>query len=197
MPGGEPLLPFVSGWDDDSTGIEEDPNPRENPEKEILLAAENGELEVVRNIIMNNRECIHVKDGDGYTPLHRACYNDHVEIVDILLEHGADIHARTKDQWQPLHSACMWNNTKCVAKLLEHGADVNATSEGGQTPLHLAAGNSESIATLALLLTHPLLKPDIRNKSDETAAQIARRSNPNYWIFESVEPCLNVFTHDG
>lgn len=193
----EPILPFVSGWDDDTTGIEEDPDPRSTPEKEILWAAENGELEVIRNLVSTSPDLVHSKDKDGYTPLHRACYNNHVDIADFLLQHGANIHAQTNDLWQPLHSACMWNNAECVAKLLEHGADINATSEGGQTPLHLAAGNSESNKTLSLLLTHPLLKPGGVNKSNDTAYQLALRNNPNYWIFESVEPCFNVFTHDA
>lgn len=75
---------------------------------------------------------VHSRDDDGYTPLHRACYNNNTEMVDLLLSYDADIAAKTEFQWQPLHSACQWNNYKCAAKLLQHGADVNAKSNGGE-----------------------------------------------------------------
>lgn len=128
----------VSGWDDDAEGIEEERNPVESPAKEILWASENGKLSVVERLILGDPTLIHAKDKDGYTPLHRACYNGHDHIVDFLLRHGANISAETEDGWQPLHSACKWNNARCVAKLLEHGADPNAASKGdASTPSSL------------------------------------------------------------
>nr|CAD7579711.1 unnamed protein product [Timema californicum] len=149
----ENLFGQVSGWDDDTEGIEEETNPKESPEKEILWAAENGDLDSLRRLLSSDAQLVHVTDKDGYTPLHRACYNDHIEAVDLanalvvlsltaedgeievrislLLQHEADVSARTEDHWQPLHSACRWNNHRSAAKLLAHGADINAASKGG------------------------------------------------------------------
>lgn len=70
-------------------------------------------------------------DSDGYTPLHRACYNNFFDIVCLLIKNGANINALTGMKWTPLHSACKWNNYRCVELLLDHGADPNALSEGG------------------------------------------------------------------
>ncbi|KAJ9584049.1 hypothetical protein L9F63_021606 [Diploptera punctata] len=120
----------VSGWDDDAQGIDDDRNPCDSPQREILTAAENGDLAQIANLISSDPTVLHALDKDGYTPLHRACYNNHEVVVDLLLKHGANISAETEDGWQPLHSACKWNNTQCAAKLLEHGADPNATSKG-------------------------------------------------------------------
>lgn len=78
-----------------------------------------------------NPDLINAKDNDKYTPLHRACYSNHVEIVKYLLQKGADVAAKTEMQWQPLHSCCQWNHVKCASVLLQNGADVNAPSEGG------------------------------------------------------------------
>jgi ankyrin repeat protein len=55
----------------------------ESPAKDILWASENGELSVVERLILCDPMLIHVRDKDGYTPLHRACYNDHEHIVDV------------------------------------------------------------------------------------------------------------------
>lgn len=71
-------------------------------------------------------------DNDGYTPLHRACYGNFIDIVDYLLAKGADISHKTQLQWQPLHSCCHWNSKDCAIRLIQHGADVNATSEGSK-----------------------------------------------------------------
>lgn len=57
----------------------------ENPAKEILWAAEHGEIGVVERLIEQNSSVVTVRDKDGYTPLHRACYNNHVEIVDVSI----------------------------------------------------------------------------------------------------------------
>lgn len=51
--------------------------------KEILWAAENGEVGTIMKLIQENTSIVHVRDMDGYTPLHRACYNNHVDAVEV------------------------------------------------------------------------------------------------------------------
>ncbi|XP_014286618.1 ankyrin repeat domain-containing protein 49 [Halyomorpha halys] len=180
----------VSGWENDNDGIEEEQNPHESPDKELLWAAENGHLDVVENLLEKDITLLHVTDKDGYTPLHRACYNNHPEIVKYLLQEGAKHDASTVDNWQPLHSACKWNNIECAALLLSHGADINASSKGGVTPLHLAANHSKSDQLLKLFLSHPELIHDGLDSAGDTAYDIARRSGPNVILFEAVEACF-------
>jgi ankyrin repeat protein len=45
---------------------------------------------------------VNVQDNYGYMPLHEAARNEHLDIVKILLEKGADINARNKDDQTPL-----------------------------------------------------------------------------------------------
>lgn len=85
----------------------------------------------MKSLLENDASLITATDEDGYTALHRACYNNHTDIVDFLLSHGADVAARTQMQWQPLHSCCQWNHKECAVRLIQHGADINAVSEGG------------------------------------------------------------------
>ncbi|GLV33797.1 Ankrd49 [Carabus blaptoides fortunei] len=174
----------VSGWDDDLNDIQEEKDPHETPDKEILWAAEKEKIELAKKLLESNPSLVHSRDEDGYTPLHRACYNNNTEFVDLLLSYDADIAAKTEFQWQPLHSACQWNNYRCVVKLLQHGADVNAKSNGGQTPLHIAASHGASYETVQLLLSHPYIQPQILNSNNETAYDIAKRSSKYYRIFD-------------
>ncbi|KAK4873106.1 hypothetical protein RN001_015135 [Aquatica leii] len=182
---------LVSGWDDDLNDYEEEKQPHETPQKEILWAAENGKLDVVKQLIESDPTLTGVVDSDGYTPLHRACYSNHCDVVSYLLENGANVSAKTLMQWQPLHSACQWNNVNCALRLIQYGADVNAVTEGGQTPLHIAASHGTSYDTVQLLLIQPYIRPDLKNNSNETAYDIAKRSSKYYNIFDMTMPALN------
>ena len=164
----------------------------ETPEKEILWAAAQGEKYIVTNLLQSNAELVHTKDRDGYTPLHRACYENHSDIAEILLKNGANVAALTNEYWQPLHSASKWNSSSCVSLLLDWGADVNAVTRGGLTPLHLAASNSTAYETLLLLLNHPLIDATIVNSNGETAFEISQRCGPYSEMFDIVHPAVNV-----
>lgn len=88
-------------------------------------------MELVLELIENDPDLINYTDEDGYTALHRACYEDNLEIAKVLISHGANVDARSGESWTPLHSASNWNAFRCVRLLLENGANVNATTVGG------------------------------------------------------------------
>ena len=56
--------------------------------KEILNAAENGDLGRMQRLLTKNPHLLECMDKDGYTPLHRACYGNHVEIVEVRILHS-------------------------------------------------------------------------------------------------------------
>lgn len=58
----------------------------ETPEKEILWAAENGDIQRVSELLASNCNLTQVTDKDGYTPLHRAAYNNHIQVVNVIRE---------------------------------------------------------------------------------------------------------------
>ncbi|NXL72760.1 ANR49 protein, partial [Leptocoma aspasia] len=163
-----------------------------NPEKLLLWAAENNRLSTVKRLLMEKLAPVNARDEDQYTPLHRAAYSGHLDVAHELVAQGADVHAQTVDGWTPLHSACKWNNTGVAAFLLQQGADINAQTNGLLTPLHIAAGNKNSRETLELLLMNRYVKPDLKNNLDETALDIARRTDIYHYLFEIVEDCINA-----
>ncbi|CAO1337263.1 unnamed protein product [Diamesa serratosioi] len=187
---------FVSGWDDQDNdiGIEEDNNPHATMESEILWAATEGKNDIVEEILIKNQTLVNCKDRDGYTPLHKACYNDNYELAQLLLKYKADPDARTEYQWTSLHSACKWNNSKLVALLLQHGANINALSEGEQTPLHIATTVSNCRDTLVTLFMDPNIDPTLKNNSQEIAYKIAKRSGLSDRVFEMVHSAYSIET---
>lgn len=166
----------------------------ETPQKEILWATNEGEIGIVEQILAKDITCKDAVDEDGYSPLHRACYNNNVEITKILLKYGANVDARTEYLWTPLHSAVKWSSAECAALLLQYGADVNAQSQGQQTPLHIAATVSSCRETAMTLMMDEHCNANALNNSNETAADIARRTGLTYPVFEMGHSAYTVET---
>lgn len=110
------------------------------------------------------------------------------------MKYKANPNAKTELGWTPLHSACKWSNADCAALLLQHGADINAKSDGLQTPLHVAATVSNCRNTATVLLMHPDIDSDALNNSDETAADIAKRTGLTFPIFEMGHSAYRIET---
>jgi len=85
------------------------------------------------------------------TALHVASRNGHTEIVEMLLEEGADVNAKTKEGITALNRASEKGHTKTVARLLEKGADVNAKDSDGWTALMWASRNGHKETVKKLL----------------------------------------------
>jgi ankyrin repeat protein len=61
--------------------------------------------------------------NNGWTPLHVAAAQGNVEVVRILVEHGADTTALTEDGRTPLLLAAEVGNAEIVRILVENGTD--------------------------------------------------------------------------
>ena len=87
------------------------------------------------------------------TPLHVACNNGYLRIVEILLDTGADINATRYDDKTPLHVACSRNDCdlNLVKLLVTRGADVHATDIDKCTPIYYAAECWDTEVLLYLL----------------------------------------------
>ena len=78
-----------------------------NKNKLLLKAADDGDVDDVRKLLDKGANVEAADKYFGYTPLHRACYNGHVRVANMLLARGAKIDATDKDERTPLHYAAM------------------------------------------------------------------------------------------
>ncbi|XP_078602782.1 ankyrin repeat and SOCS box protein 5-like isoform X5 [Branchiostoma floridae x Branchiostoma japonicum] len=83
------------------------------------------------------------------SPLHEACFNGRHEVVEVLIEAGADVETVDSQYGSPLHVVCSRNYPECVELLLRAGANVDAT-KNYETALHVAAkaGSPEVVQVL-------------------------------------------------
>lgn len=61
------------------------------------------------------------------------------DVVEHLLQNGANVHARDDGGLIPLHNACSFGHAEVVSLMLCQGADSNARDNWNYTPLHEAA----------------------------------------------------------
>ena len=72
------------------------------------------------------------------TPLMNAAYKGNTNIINILLENGADINYTTDYGMTALMYAASFNQFEAAKVLLENNADTSITDEYGRTALDLA-----------------------------------------------------------
>ena len=85
------------------------------------------------------------------TVLHLAAeFKCSAEIVNILIEAGADVHAVNCSQSSPLHFASKYSSVPVVKVLLEAGADVNALNCSQSSPLHYASKRNPAVVPVLL-----------------------------------------------
>lgn len=94
---------------------------------------------LIERYVQDKRD-INVYYGDS-TLLFMACYRGHKDIVELLLDNGADIHARTKSGVSALCIACTDRKRDLVELLLDRGADANTITNNGVSVLYTAAAN--------------------------------------------------------
>ena len=106
------------------------------------------------------------------TALHLAIAPAKYEILQLLLQHGADPNLRNGSGSTPMHLATWLGSGRRVYEaLLRAGAEVNAQDLRGNTVLHLAVIADDSSIIQSLL--DDGAKADTRNGEGKTALDVA------------------------
>lgn len=76
------------------------------------------------------------RDNSGWTPLHYAAFEGHVDVCDALLEAGAKVDEADNDGKGALMLAAQEGHTALVERLLEqHAAPIDQHAHDGKTAL--------------------------------------------------------------
>lgn len=143
-------------WDDvslkDLSDIDEEENDKRRkrhkqmfiPEKKnekgetpIIPACAKGNVKLVLSLLKSGHS-VNAGDALGWTALHEASNYGHVDIVNVLLDHGADINNRGGPCCEgitPLHDAAACGHLDVIDCLLDRGANPLVRTNNGETPL--------------------------------------------------------------
>ncbi len=110
----------------------------------------NGDIDQVRRHLEAGVDLNQTIPGDSAYPLHYAA-NTHADMIQLLIDHGADVNVKDDKGKTPLHCAAVGAYLEGMRALLENGADVNAVDDEGNTPLQLARRGTPAAAFFANL----------------------------------------------
>ncbi|HUQ34889.1 MAG TPA: ankyrin repeat domain-containing protein [Aestuariivirga sp.] len=108
---------------------------------ELHEAVKAGDISRVRTALAGGED-VNALDMD-WTALHLATALGNTEIVQALIDGGANIEAKGEPaDSHPLHLAAQNNESEIAQLLIKHGAKVNSRNSGDKTPLLIAAGHN-------------------------------------------------------
>ncbi len=114
-------------------------------------AIENEDLNRVQAIVAQNPDQVDAKNPHNNTPLHLAALNGNKDIVEFLIDNGADINLGDNENSPPIVNAAIAPHFDIVKLMLDRGASPSLVDDNGMTPLHFAAiGGDPRIAELFL-----------------------------------------------
>ncbi|XP_076237199.1 ankyrin repeat and MYND domain-containing protein 2 isoform X2 [Calliopsis andreniformis] len=120
-------------------------------QKKIFKKISNNEVSELKTLLAANKIKIDFVDENGMSPLQHACYKGNKEIVQMLLDQGADANlCQHEHAYTALHFAALSGNAELCHLLMSHGARLTATNSVGRTPAQMAAfvGNHNCVATI-------------------------------------------------
>lgn len=105
----------------------------------LRSAIRTGDINAVFALISQGVNVNEPAGKSGYTPLHLATYIGHEDILQLLLESGADVNFAEDHGNTALHYAVSrLTNLRIVEYLITFGADVNARNTLGESALYMA-----------------------------------------------------------
>ncbi len=109
----------------------------------LSVAAKNGQLDAVKSLLRrpDGAAIINKSNNENLTPLVQAVFeSQNVEIVQELLQRGADPNASILDDGTVLHLMTATENFENVVReAVRYGGDLEARDTNGNTPMHVAA----------------------------------------------------------
>ncbi|KAI0288003.1 ankyrin repeat-containing domain protein [Russula brevipes] len=115
-------------------------------DKNIWVAAGDGDLPRVRELIEHQSISPDVPDSFTYTPMHAAASYGHLDILTYLISRGGNVNVADEDGDTPLYTV---ENIETARFLVDNGADPTWRNHEGLTP---AASLEEDFPQVAAYL---------------------------------------------
>jgi ankyrin repeat protein len=147
---------------------------------ELLTAVKRGNIDEVRSCCFGANVDINWshQDEEGMAALIAAVTEGHLEVMECLLEHGADKDKAAIDGWTPLYAAAFWGHSTMAQYLVLQGADMEKADNIERTPLH-AAATMDHLEVVRYLIEQGANKEkaDINNRTPLHCAAAAGRTS--------------------
>jgi ankyrin repeat protein len=109
--------------------------PNMTDETPLMFAALYGQLAEVKILVDQKQVPV---NRPGWTPLHYACTNGHLDIALFLVDKGAAVDAPSPNETTPIMMAIRAGNIQLVRLLLDRGADIRIRNQQGYSAIDVA-----------------------------------------------------------
>ena len=141
----------------------------------LMAAAAHNRLELIQPLVTAGAVVDQQEKPGGNTALFYAAQLDNTDIVQMLLEEGADPDLQDENGWSPLHVAAQYGYLSTTRALLNGAADVNLPDNKGMTPLMLTLARGDE-RTYTILLANGA-DPNYQDNDGNTALHHAVQAN--------------------
>jgi ankyrin repeat protein len=107
-------------------------------------AIQNNKIKIVKSLLKNGENPNSILDNNQTTSLCIASTEGYIEIVKLLLEHGADVNLSNNNKDSPLHCASYNGHIEIVKLLLNYNANIYAMDDWNYTPENIASQRKHS-----------------------------------------------------
>ncbi|CAD5120373.1 DgyrCDS8945 [Dimorphilus gyrociliatus] len=119
----------------------------DTPEQDIFAIVKDGRVLETKLWLDNAENDLHQGDEHKFSLLHWAAMRGNKQIVDMLLQRGANPVAVNASGDRPIHLAASFGHLEVILLLADYSNEMNWTNIHGNTPLHYAAfWNFEDVA---------------------------------------------------
>ncbi len=133
--------PYAGAWGWENTPLHTEIS-NERPKSAVALIS----IYKKRNLDLDK------PDKEGKTPLHLASMVGLNDVVEALIDNGANIHAVDNLGRTPLHYAALRGNKVATCALIKAGAELNVQDKEDNTPLHLCYSGEKTLRDLFQML---------------------------------------------
>lgn len=145
----------------------------------FLTAAMHGEYDIVEKLAQSLSNINAVDHQDQRSALHLAASNDHSDIVNFLIEHGANYDLIDSQGRTPLHTSVEKPGHSRCLEFLFPKVDVNSRDKDGLTVWHVAAltGNIHALRVLTGFAANGPPQLDMKANDGRTLLHCAAQSS--------------------
>ena len=135
--------------------------------EKIESAIKKDKLKEVKKLVAEDPSIVNVKNATGDTPLFVAVHEQHLDIIQFLIDNKANVNNKnTKDGWTALHIACYLKDANIVKLLIQNSANVKAKTLTGSTPLQsICESGSHNLISLEII---NMLLDEIMDETEDT-----------------------------
>ncbi|CAJ1374166.1 unnamed protein product [Effrenium voratum] len=117
----------------------------------LLRAAVGGDAEAVLRLLESPQDPDSARRCSGRGAVHSAAASGHPEVVQLLLQAGAEKHKADADGLTAMHLAALMGQRSVIEVLCHAGCDMDQVNRYGRTALHFAALQSREEVLSCLL----------------------------------------------